>query len=254
MILKFQEERTMKKLIALFIALMMIGCAVLASAESISTLEAGKFIYSTSPDFPPFEYTDDADNIIGIEPDLVAIICEKIGLEAVALPMDFDGALEAAQSGKADAVVSGVTVTEDRKVVYDFTIPYTTITQAIVSKEGKVTMDDLANVTIGVQRGTTGHIYAEDDYKDVIVYDTYSLAFQALQNGQIDCVLLDDAVGSAYVKQIPGLGMQPTTYEVEEYAFGIAKGNTTLLDAINGALTELIEDGTVQAIIDQYQE
>ena len=244
----------MKKIIALVMALMMLGCAALAGAEGITTLEKGKFIYSTSPDFPPFEYTDDDGNIIGIEPELIAIICEKIGLVAEPLPMDFDGALEAAQSGKSDAVVSGVTVTEPRKLVYDFSNPYTTIIQAIVSKDGKVTMEDLPNVVIGVQRGTTGHIYAEDDYKNVTVYDTYSLAFQALQNGQVDCVLLDDAVANAYVKKLPGLGMQATTYPVEEYAFGIAKGNTSLLDAINQALAELIEDGTVQAIIDKYNE
>ena len=250
-----QEETTMmKKMIAFLMALTMILSLSLACAEGITTLEKGKFIYSTSPDFPPFEYTDDNDNIVGIEPELIALICEKIGLEAVPLPMDFDGALEAAQSGKSDAIVSGVTVTEDRKLVYDFTTPYTTIIQAIVSKDGKITMDDLANVTIGVQRGTTGHIYAEDDYENVIVYDTYSLAFQALQNGQVDCVILDDAVGNAYVKRIPGLGMQATTYEVEEYAFGVAKGNTALVEAINNALAELTADGTVQAIIDKYME
>lgn len=245
----------MKKFVALLLALMMLGCVALASAEGIVTLEPGKFIYSTSPDFPPFEYTDDEDNIVGIEPELIAIICEKLGLEVEPLPLDFESALEAAQKGKSDAVVSGVTVTEDRKLMYDFTISYTTIIQAIVSKDGTVTMDDLANVTIGVQRGTTGHMYAEDDkYKDVIVYDTYSLAFQALQNGQIDCVLLDDAVGSTYVKRIPGLGMQATTYPVEEYAFGVSKGNTSLVNAINQALQELIDDGTVAAIISKYVE
>ncbi|MBR6187101.1 MAG: transporter substrate-binding domain-containing protein [Clostridia bacterium] len=243
----------MKKLIALMMALMMVLCAAAACADGIKTLEEGKFIYSTSPDFPPFEYIDDDGNIVGIEPELIALICEKIGLAAEPLPMDFEGALEAAQTGKSDAIVSGVTVTEDRKAIYDFTIPYTTIIQAIVSKNGAVTMDNLGSVVIGVQRGTTGHIYAEDDFGDkVVVYDTYSLAFQALQNGQVDCVLLDDAVGNAYIKQIPGLGIQPTTYEVEEYAFGIAKGNTALLDAINAVLAELIEDGTVQAIIDKY--
>ena len=242
----------MKKLIALMMALTMVFCAAAACADGIKTLEEGKFIYSTSPDFPPFEYIDDDGNIVGIEPELIALICEKIGLAAEPLPMDFDGALEAAQNGKSDAIVSGVTVTEPRKLVYDFTTPYTTIIQAIVSKDGAVTMEKLGDAVIGVQRGTTGHIYAEDDYKNVIVYDTYSLAFQALQNGQVDCVLLDDAVGNAYIKQIPGLGIQPTTYEVEEYAFGIAKGSTALLDAINAVLAELIEDGTVQAIIDKY--
>jgi len=245
----------MKKMIAFLMALTMLLSLSLACAEGITTLEKGKFIYSTSPDFPPFEYTDDNDNIVGIEPELIALICEKIGLEAVPLPMDFDGALEAAQSGKSDAIVSGVTVTEDRKLVYDFTTPYTTIIQAIVSKDGKITMDDLANVTIGVQRGTTGHIYAEDDYENVIVYDTYSLAFQALQNGQVDCILVDDLVGQAYAKRLPGLEVVPTTYEPEEFGFGFAKGKyPELLADFNAALQELIDTGKVEEIILKWNE
>ncbi len=248
----------MKKLIASLLALCMMLSLTAALAEGITTLEEGKFIYSTSPDFPPFEYRDDNDNIIGIEPELIALICEKIGLTAEPLPMDFDGALLAArvdQGAKADAVVSGVTVTEDRKLIYDFTEPYTTITQAIVSKGGEVTEDQLKDKLIGVQSGTTGQIYAEDDYgSNVTKYETFSLAFQALQNGQVDCVLLDDAVGNAYVKQIPGLGIQPTSYEPENFAFGVNKGNTALVEAINAALAELKEDGTVEALILKYNE
>ena len=79
----------MKKLIALMMALMMVLCAAAACADGIKTLEEGKFIYSTSPDFPPFEYIDDDGNIVGIEPELIALICEKIGLAAEPLPMDF---------------------------------------------------------------------------------------------------------------------------------------------------------------------
>ena len=247
----------MKKLIACLMALCMILSLSAACAEGITTLEEGKLIYSTSPDFPPFEYRDDNDEIIGIEPELIALIAEKIGLTAEPLPMDFDGALLAARvdmGAKADLIVSGVTVTEERKTIYDFTNPYTTITQAIVSKDGAVTKDQLNDVIIGVQSGTTGQIYAEDNFPNVTKYETYSLAFQALQNGQVDCVLLDDAVGGAYVKKIPGLASQPTDCEIEEYAFGVNKGNTALVDAINGALAELIEDGTVEAIILKYNE
>ena len=110
----------MKKLIASLIALCMLLTLAAASAEGITTIEPGKLIYSTSPDFPPFEFRDDNDNIVGIEPELIAMIAEKIGLVAEPLPMDFDGALLAArvdQGAKADAVVSGVTVTEDRKMI-----------------------------------------------------------------------------------------------------------------------------------------
>ena len=226
-----------------------------AAAEGIETIDPGKLTISTSPDFPPFEYTDDNENIVGIEPDMMKLICEKIGLELVIDAMDFDSALLAAQQGKSDAVVSGVTVTEDRKLVYDFTNTYITITQGIVSKEANnVTMDTLKDQTIGVQRGTTGHIYAEDDFGEdsVVAYDTYPTVFQALMNDQVSCILMDDAVAKAYVAQNPGLVLNASTYEPENFAFGISKGNTALLDAVNKALDELIADGTVQKLIDQY--
>ncbi len=248
----------MKKILALVMALCMILSLGASLAEGITTLEEGKFLYSTSPDFPPFEFRDDQDNVVGIEPELIALICEKIGLEAVPVPMDFDGALMAARvdqgGAKVDAVVSGVTIREDRKLLFDFSIPYTTITQAIVSKDGAVTQDMLADKAIGVQAGTTGFIYADDNFKNVTSYGTYSLAFQALQNGQIDCIVLDDVVGNAYIKQYAGLGIQPTDLDPESFGFGINKGNTALLDAVNAALQELIDDGTVESIILKYNE
>jgi polar amino acid transport system substrate-binding protein len=246
----------MKKLTAILLALTMIlSLASFAAAEGIETIDPGKLTISTSPDFQPFEYTDDNGNIVGIEPDMMKLICEKIGLELVIDAMDFDSALLAAQQGKSDAVVSGVTVTEDRKLVYDFTNTYITITQGIVSKEANnVTMDTLKDQTIGVQRGTTGHIYAEDDFGEdsVVAYDTYPTVFQALMNDQVSCILMDDAVAKAYVAQNPGLVLNASTYEPENFAFGISKGNTALLEAVNKALDELIADGTVQKLIDQY--
>jgi len=168
--------------------------------------------------------------------------------------MDFDSALMASEQGKADAVVSGVTVTEDRKAIYDFTDSYTTITQAIVCKEAAgITMENLGDYTIGVQRGTTGHIYTEDDFGDkVVAYDTYSLVFQALNNGQVDCIVMDDAVAKAYLATNPGLTMTATTYEPEEYAFGFHKGNEALVAAVNQAVQELKDDGTLQSILDKY--
>ena len=225
------------------------------SVGGLTTIEAGKLTISTSPDFPPFEYTDDNGNVIGIEPEIMELICASLGLELQIDQMDFDGALLAAQLGKSDAVVSGVTVRDDRKLLFDFTDSYTTITQAIVCKAGSgVTMDNLGEQKIGVQNGTTGHIYVEDDFgtDHVSAFDTYSLVFQALDNGQVDCIVMDDAVAKAYMAQYSGLVMEPTTYEPEEYAFGFYKGNAELVSAVNAELGKLIADGTVQAIIDKY--
>ncbi len=236
------------------------AAASAASAEAapadagLTTVNPGKLTISTSPDFPPFEFTDDANNVVGIEPEIMELICQKIGLELDIQAMDFDGALLAAEQGKVDAVVSGVTVTEDRKLVMDFADSYTTITQAIISKEGSgITMENLGEHSIGVQRGTTGHIYTEEDFGDkVVAYDTYSMVFQALNNDQVDCIVMDDAVAKAYMETNPGLEMTTTTYEPENYAFGFFKGNEALVNAVNGALQELIADGTVQSILDKY--
>ena len=76
--------------------------------------------------------------------------------------------------------------------------------------------------------------------------------FQALLNGQVDCAVLDDAVARAYVEQNPGLTILETEYVVEEDAFGVDKNNGALLEAVNNALKELVDDGTVQSIIDKY--
>ena len=248
----------MKKLIALLLALSMTAALTLAFAEGADygTVVPGKLSISTSPDFPPFEYTDDQDNIIGIEPELIALICEKIGLEADWIAMDFDAALLAPQTGKTDIVVSGVTVREDRKTMFDFTDTYVSIHQAILTKEGSgITEENFGEKLIGVQSGTTGHIYAEEDFgaDHVAAYDKYSLAVMALANGQVDCILLDDMVAQAYAKQVPGLVVLTTSYEQEDFAFGLAKGHEDLLNAINAALNELIADGTVEAIILKYQ-
>ena len=255
----------MKKIVSIVLALVLVlalaACGSSSgntngnSSSSLTTIEAGKLIISTSPDFPPFESTDDSGNVIGIEMDIMKLICEKLNLELQIDTMDFDSALLAAQNGASDAVVSGVTVKEDRKLIFDFTDSYTTITQAIVSKEGSgITMDNLGEHLIGVQSGTTGQEFTEEDFgtDHVVAYDTYSLVFQALLNGQIDCIVMDDAVAKAYIAQNPGLVMSATTYAPEEYAFGFHKGNEELVKAVNGALGELIADGTVQSIIDQW--
>ena len=251
----------MKKFLAIFCAALMVlallaGCGSSSSSSEFDTLEAGKLTISSSPDFPPYEYyDDDGTTIIGIEVEIMQLIADKLGLELVIDAMDFDSALLAVQQGKSDMVVSGCTVTEDRKLVMNFTDSYTTAKQVIVVPEGsEVTADTLGDYMIGTQRGTTGFIYTSDDYGDdhVVGYDTYTLVIQALVNGQIDCVVMDDAVAKAYVDATPGLMILPTEYVVEDYAFGVDKNNEKLLDGVNSALKELMADGTVQSIIDKY--
>lgn len=227
---------------------------------ALSTIEAGKLIMSTNASFPPYEMTDDSGKIIGIDAEIAEAIADKLGLELVIDDMDFDAALLAAQQGKSDVVMAGVTVNEDRLLVMDFSDSYATGVQVVIVKEGSdVTMDNLGEKMIGAQRGTTGYIYASDTPENggygedhVIAYDNGATAVQALKNGQVDCVIIDNAPAQEYVKANPGLTILDGEWVTEDYAIGMAKGNTALVEAVNGALAELTADGTVQAILDKY--
>ena len=225
------------------------------SAGTLTTVTDGVLTMSTNAAFPPYEMTDDNGNVIGIDADIAAAIAEKLGLELEILDMDFDAALLAVQQGKSDMVMAGVTVNEDRLAVMDFSETYANGVQVIITQEGSdVTIDNLGEKMIGTQRGTTGNIYCTDDYGEehVIAYDNGITAVQALVNGQIDCVVIDKAPAESFVTANPGLTILDTEYVTEDYAIGFAKGNTALADAVNGALNELIEDGTVQSIVDTY--
>ena len=218
----------------------------------LTTVNAGKLTMSTNAAFPPYEMTTDDGGFEGIDVEIAGAIAEKLGLELQVDDMDFDAALLAVQNGKSDVVMAGVTVTEDRKAVMDFSDSYSTGVQVVIVKEGSdVTIDNLGDQMIGTQRGTTGNIYCSDDYGDdhVIAYDNGITAVQALLNGQVDCVVIDSAPASEFVANNAGLEILDTEYVTENYAIGVGKGNTALLDAINGALAELKDDGTIDSIV-----
>ncbi len=226
-----------------------------SSTGELTTIQEGKLIMSTNAAFPPYEMTDDNGNVVGIDADIAAAIAEKLGLELVIDDMDFDAALLAVQQGKSDMVMAGVSVDPEREAVMDFSSSYATGVQVVIVKEGSdVTLDNLGEQLIGTQRGTTGEIYCTDDYgaDHVAAYDNGISAVQALMNDQVDCVVIDQAPALEFVAANPGLTILETEYANEDYAIGVNKGNTALLDAINNALAELTADGTIQSILDSY--
>ena len=230
--------------------------AASADAAAVTTVNAGKLTMSTNAAFPPYEMTTDAGDFEGIDIEVAGAIAKKLGLELQVDDMDFDAALLAAQNGKSDIVMAGVTVTDERQKVMDFSDTYAEGIQSIIVPEDSdiASADDLTGKAIGTQRGTTGYIYCTDDFGEdnVIAYDDGLTAVQALNNGQVDAVVIDNAPAQEFVAANPGLKILDTAYAQEDYAIGVAKGNTQLLDAINGALEELQADGTLQAIVDKY--
>ena len=230
-----------------------------------SLVEEGKLIMSTNAQFPPYEMVADGEGFEGtgfegIDVEIAYAIAQKLGLELIINDMEFDGAMLAVQNNSADVMLAGLSYREDRDQVMDFTDSYATGVQVVIVKEGSdVTMDNLGEKMIGTQRGTTGYIYASDTPENggygedhVIAYDNGATAVQALVNGQVDAVIIDQEPAKAYVAANEGLTILDGTWVEEQYCAAVDEGNTALLQAINTALNELIADGTVKQIVDKY--
>ncbi len=231
-------------------------------APAFTTVEEGKLHMSTNAAFPPYEMTTDAGGFEGIDVEVAQAIAEKLGLELVGDDMGFDAALTAVQTGQSDIAMAGITVTEDRQQVMDFSDSYATGIQVVIVKEDSpiATLDDLSNAQmIGCQKATTGYIYCSDTPENggygedhVTAYETGALAVMALVNGQVDAVVIDNEPAKSFVASNDGLKILDTEFAVEDYAIGLAKGNTALLEAVNAAMAELKADGTFQGIVDKY--
>ena len=240
-----------------------------AAAGDLSSalIEDGKLIMSTNAQFPPYEMVADGEGFNGtgfegIDIEIAAALADKLGLELVIDDMEFDSALLAVQNNAADMMLAGLSYSEDRDEVMDFTDSYATGVQVVIVKDGSgVTMDNLGDYMLGTQRGTTGYIYASDTPENggygedhVIAYDNGATAVQELINGTIDAVIIDQAPAEEYVaaNADAGLTILDGAWVEEQYCVAVDEGNTVLLDALNNALNELINDGTVQTIIDKY--
>ena len=233
---------------------------------SDALVEPGKLIMSTNAAFPPYEMVADGEGVYqgfdGIDVEIAVALANKLGLELVIDDMDFDAAQMAVQNNAADVMLAGLSYDKERDEVMDFSVSYATGVQSVIVKEGSgVTMDNLGEYMIGTQRGTTGYIYAsapveEDGYGEdhVIAYDNGATAVQELINGTIDAVIIDNAPAQEFVaaNSDAGLTILDGAWLEEAYCAAVDEGNTVLLDAINTALNELIEDGTIQTIIDKY--
>lgn len=244
----------MKKILAIAL-ICMLTLTGMAMAE---TLKMG-----TNASFPPYEfYDDESGEIVGIDAEVAAAICAKLGYELEIVDMDFDAIIPAVTTGKIDFGMAGMTVTEERMQSVDFTTSYATGIQVVIVKEDSeiVSVDDLfaegANHKIGVQQGTTGDLYCSWDIEDeglgsVERYKNGTDAVLALTSGKVDCVVIDNEPAKNYIAANEGLKILDTEYAVEDYAIALAK-DSELTEKINAALEELIADGTVQAIIDKY--
>lgn len=249
----------LKKMLSVVLALAcVLSLAACGSKKDEGSTEEGKkeeLVMATNAEFPPYEYYD-GDEIVGIDAEFAAAIAEKLGMELKIEDMAFDSIIPAVQSGKADLGAAGMTVTDERKTQVDFSDTYYTGRQVIIVTEDSAiaSPDDLEGKKIGVQQGTTGDIYTTDDYGDENVdrYNKGMEAVQALQQGKVDAVVIDDQPAQTFVEENEGLKILETEYVEEDYALALKKGNDELLQKVNDAIKALKEDGTFDEIVAKY--
>lgn len=237
-----------KSLIILLSTAMLLGLSACGASSS------QKLVMATNAAFPPYESVE-GNEIIGIDPEIAKLIADDLGRELVIEDMAFDSIIAAVQSGKADIAMAGLTVTEDRKQNINFSDPYTEAAQVIVVKKDSpvASPDDLEGKTVGVQIGTTGDIYAGDIADATIErYSKYFEAINALNQDKIDAVIVDREPAKVFVSDSDELKMIDKEFTLEEYAIGVAKENTELLDQINASLKKLQESGEIDKIINKY--
>lgn len=245
-----------KKMVSLMLCVCMAVAAVgCGGGKKFNNPDKGEeLIMATNAYFEPYEYYE-GDAIVGIDVEIAQAIADKLGLTLKVEDMEFDSIIAAVNSGKAHIGVAGMTVTEDRLQNVDFSDPYTTATQVIIVQEGSeiAGADDLVGKKVGVQLGTTGDIFAAD-IEDVQLeqYNKGMDAVQALANGMIDAVIIDNEPAKQFVSKAEGLQILEEEFVTEEYAIAVAKGNEELLDDIDKALDAIIADGTVKGIVNKY--
>ena len=249
----------MKKIIALALIAVMLICALTGCGAKGKTLaevkEAGKLTIATSPDFPPFESLE-GNEVVGIEVDIMELICAELGVELEIVQMDFDSVLLGVQSAKYDCGMSGITATDARKENMLFTAPYYMAAQVIVVKEGSDIKGkaDLEGKKVSVQTGTTADEGCTDAGYDVQAFAANADAKAALTTGKVDAWVVDNLTALQMVEEGDGLVVLGENMTDEPYAFAFAFGSEDLVAEIDAILTKLVNNGTVEAIFAEYGE
>ena len=248
-------KKSVKILSVILALVIVIGCFAACGGDEEPKEEKKVLTMATNAEFPPYEFYE-GETVVGIDAEVAALIAEKLGMELKIEDVAFDSIIPGVQAGKYDMGMAGMTVTEDRLKDVNFSDSYATGVQVVIVREdGDVkSLDDIAGKKIGVQTSTTGDIYASDEFgeENVVKYENGALAVEALKNGKVDCVIIDNQPAKSYVAANEGLVILETEYAVEDYAICFAKENTDLQEQVNTALKELIADGSVQKVVDKY--
>ncbi|MCI9346473.1 MAG: basic amino acid ABC transporter substrate-binding protein [Lachnospiraceae bacterium] len=246
------------KLLTMTLAAVMAACTLTACGGSS---KGDALTFGTNAEFPPFEYVTSNGAIgeyDGIDMAIAKQIAEDNGMTAAVENMEFDSLLVALQNGQIDAVIAGMTATDERRETVDFSTPYYTATQVMIVKEDSdiTSAADMADKKICVIQGYTGEVCVQDMGYTYEAFKKGTEAVMELTNGKCDVVVIDSATAQKYVSDNEGLKIveDPSAFASEEYAIAVQKGNTELLDKINKTIDKMLADGTINELAVKYTE
>jgi polar amino acid transport system substrate-binding protein len=254
---KMKNKKSILISVFLIIALsLLLGSIIIGQAQ-----EKKVYINGIDPDFPPFAYIDKDGNPAGFDVESVNWIAKEMGFEVKHQPTAWDTIIPTLNAKKIDFIASGLSLTEERAKVIAYTKPYFEHKWSLVVRNDSdlniVTGLSLGH-TVGVQRGTTGANWIDDnlikkgvDVK-IKVYDSFSLAIEDLLNGRIDSAVQDDTMVREMLKQKPGLKEVVTWGSGNTYAYGLRKGDDELLKLLNEGLDRLMKSPKWDELITKY--
>ena len=246
----------MKKLFALILVLVMcLGLAACgAKGPTLADVQkAGKLVVATSPDFPPFENLEGGE-VVGIEVEIMELICAELGVELELKQMNFDSVLPGVKSGKYDCGMSGISVTPKREKNTLFTVPYCLAAQCIVVKADSTIASkaDLTGKKIAVQTGTTAAEFCSGEGYTLSQYEANQDAKLALTQGKVEAWVVDDLTAAELCKGDDTVKILDEAMTTEPYAFAFAFGSEDLVEEINKIMNKLIADGTIEALFEEF--
>lgn len=270
--------KKLTKLFALMLAMMMLTAAVTACGSkdnsdetssagntnetgSAGADEAKTITFGTNAEFPPFEFVT-AKGVInefdGIDMAIAKQIAEDNNMTPAIENMEFDSLLLALENGQVDAVIAGMTITDEKKEAVEFSVPYYTAKQVMIVKNDSdiAKASDMADKRIVVIQGYTGEACVKDMGYSYEAFKKGSEAIMELVNGKCDVVVIDSATAEKYVGDNEGLKIveDAEAFDAEEYGIAVKKGNTELLEKINASIQKMLDDGTVSELSAQYSE
>ncbi|OOV99416.1 MULTISPECIES: cystine ABC transporter substrate-binding protein [unclassified Pseudomonas] len=236
----------------------MLGQAV-AGEQLQKIKDAGVINVGLEGTYPPFSYVDENGKLAGFEVEFSEALAQKLGVKVKLQPTKWDGILAALESKRLDAVVNQVTISEERKKKYDFSVPYTVSgIQALTQKkdEGKFkTAADLGGHKVGVGLGTNYEQWLKDNVPTAIIktYDDDPTKYQDLRVGRIEAILVDRLAAFELIKKTNDtLAVSGAPFSRQEAGIALRKGEPELLAAVNKAIEELRADGTLKKLSEKY--